>query len=81
MKFEDLEFMDQTWTFEVPVTGKHVHQIFDTCSLTVSRNERLEGFSEGKYVVEVNHLDGRHEWLVLSPDEITAKIAEIESAS
>lgn len=81
MRFEDLEFVDQVWAFEVPVSGKVVHQIFDTCSFRAARNERLEGFDEGKYVVEISYLDGRHEWLVLSPDEITEKILEIESAS
>lgn len=77
MKFEDLEFMDQVWMFEVPVSGKLTHYCFSKCSMTLSQNERLEGFSEGKYVVEIRHLDGKYEWLVLSPDEITSKLSEI----
>ena len=78
MTFEDLQFMNQTWTFEVPVDGKIVHQILDNGTVfRAEQNERLEGFSEGKFVVEIYKLNGRTEKLVLSPDEITSKLQEL----
>ena len=68
------------WLYEVPVAGKQTHQVFDNgFSLTVTQNERIEGYSEGKYVVEARGAGSSTERFVLSPAEITLKIQEIES--
>lgn len=78
MTFEDLQFMNQTWMFEAPVFGKLVHQIFDGgITFRAEQNERLEGFSEGKFVVEIYKGHQLIERLVLSPNEITEKLQEL----
>ena len=78
MTFDDLQFIDQTWMFEVPVSGKVVHQILDNgIVFRAEQNERLEGYSEGKFVVEIHRGAQPAERLVLSPDEITNKLQEL----
>ena len=78
MTFDDLQFIDQTWTFEIPVSGKVVHQILDNgIAFRAEQNERLEGYSEGKFVVEIHRGVQPAERFVLSPDEITNKLQEL----
>lgn len=78
MTFDDLQFIDQTWMFEVPVSGKVVHQILDNgIVFRAEQNERLECYSEGKFVVEIHRDLQPVERLVLSPDEITNKLQEL----
>ena len=80
MKFEDLEFMEATWMYELPVKGKVVHQILDNGILfRAEQNERLEGYSEGKFAVEIHYITGSIERLVLSPAEITDKLQQLLS--
>lgn len=78
MTFEDLQFMDQVWMFEVPISGKLVHQIFENGTVfRAEQNERLEGYSEGKFVVEIYNGPILVERSVLSPSEITVKLQEL----
>ena len=80
MTFEDLQFVEVTWMYEVPVKGKMVHQILDNGILfRAEQNERLEGYSEGKLVVEIHYSMDKVERLVLSPAEITDKLQELLS--
>ena len=78
MTFDDLQFIDQAWMFEVPISGKLVHQILDNgIVFRAEQNERLEGYSEGKFVVEIYRDPNFTERCVLSPGEITLKLQEL----
>lgn len=78
MTFENLQFIDQVWMFEVPVAGKLAHHVFeDGIVFRAEQNERLEGHSEGKFVVEIYKGPQMVERSVLSPGEITTKLQQL----
>jgi hypothetical protein len=53
MNFADLQFEDKNYIYEVDVPGQAAHHVLDNgVSVHIWRNERSDGYAEGKYIVE-----------------------------